>query len=168
MKKKKKLIISIVIAVLFLIVGVLAILLILNDDTKLSSEERRWINDNLNTVQNIYVCKDINVFCNNGSGIYYDFIKDFSENYGIKVNPISVDSSNDSGINLTVSKNYSDDDILFFTDHYVILSNEKVLIKDINDLNNTKIGVLITDLEHVKKYLNNLNIEYAYYNTKEE
>lgn len=168
MKKKKKLIISIVIAVLFLIVGILAILLILNDDTKLSSEERRWINDNLNTVQNIYVCKDINVFCNNGSGIYYDFIKDFSENYGIKVNPISVDSSNDSGINLTVSKNYSDDDILFFTDHYVILSNEKVLIKDINDLNNTKIGVLITDLEYVKKYLNNLNIEYAYYNTKEE
>ena len=35
---------------------------ILNDKNKLTSEERTWINNNINNVQNVYVIKDENLF----------------------------------------------------------------------------------------------------------
>lgn len=169
MKKKKKIIISGLLITVIFGISLFVFLTILNDSSKLSSEERKWINDNINNVQNVYICKDVNVFCNNGSGVYYDFLNDFSEYYNLKVNPIAIDQANEtSGIKLDVTKNYSENDTVLFTDHYVVLSNEKVIINDVKDLNNSKIGVLINDLEYVKKYLNNLSIEFAYYETKDE
>jgi len=166
--KNKKWIIFIIIAVIIGIVGVISFN-VLNDKNKLSSEERTWINENINNIQNIYVAKDANLFSKNGSGVFYSFLNDFTEEYGIKINIISFDSnSTPSENNLNYSKNASDNSKVFYTDHYVLISKNHEILNNNKDLENKTIGVLNNDLEYIKSYLKENNINYNGYETEED
>lgn len=159
MKRKIKYFIITVIVVALITVGTLWIINYINDDSKLTVEENKWINTNLSSIQNVNMLNDIDVFGNNGYGIFFDFINDFSKEYDIKINPITYNTSEkdvDDGFKLT--NNIDDKSVVFYEDHYALVGKNYELIKDINDIKDKKIGVLDKDYGYVKNYLNNIEL----------
>lgn len=152
MMKKKK---SIIIISILLVIGIaIGLYFILNDKDKLTVSERNWVNESIGTIQNINVVNNVNVFGKDGSGVYYDFIKDFETEYGLNINPITFnEGSNPSGITFGVKQSISENDILFYTDHYVLVSKNNDIISQEENLNGKSIDILSKDLSYVSKYL---------------
>ena len=166
MKKKKKKIILSVIGLIILLVGLTIFLNYINDENRLSSAEKRWINNNINNVNNIYVSKDSNIFSNNGTGVYYDFLNDLENEYGIKTNPITVDKESvTSNLKFDVTKVVSKEDSLIYKDHYVVVSKNKEYLYNIDNLNKKRIGVLSSDYEYVSNYLKEYSVELVKYDS---
>lgn len=152
--KKKKSIIIIIISILVVIGIAIGLYFILNDKDKLTVSERNWVNQNIGTIQNINVINNVNVFGKNGSGVFYDFISDFETEYGLSINPITFnEGSNPSGISLGVKNIVDDNDILFYTDHYVLVGKNNDYISTEEDLNGKNIDILSKDLSYVSKYV---------------
>ena len=166
MKKKKKKIILSVIGLIILLVGLTIFLNYINDENRLSSAEKRWINNNINNVNNIYVSKDSNIFSNNGTGVYYDFLNDLENEYGIKTNPITVDKESvTSNLKFDVTKVVSKEDSLIYKDHYVVVSKNKEYLYNLDNLNKKRIGVLSSDYEYVSNYLKEYSVELVKYDS---
>ena len=152
--KKKKSIIIIIISILVVIGIAIGLYFILNDKDKLTVSERNWVNQNIGTIQNINVINNVNVFGKNGSGVFYDFISDFETEYGLSINPITFnEGSNPSGISFGVKNIVDDNDILFYTDHYVLVGKNNDYISTEEDLNGKNIDILSKDLSYVSKYV---------------
>ena len=168
MKKKRWLISSIIVVIVIAIVSVF-LFRTLNDKNKLTSDERTWINTNINNLQNIYVVKDANVFSKNGEGVFYQFLAEFQKEYGLKVNAVNFDeNTNSDSISLNYTKSIKDNDKVFYTDHYVLVSTENEIISNNSNLANKTIGVLNSDLEYIRTYLKDYNINYNGFDTIEE
>ena len=88
MKNKKSVIIAMIVIFIIAIIG-LVTYSILSDNNKLTALEKKWINNNINTIQNINVVNDVNIFGNTGSGIFYDFIKDLELEHKLQLNPVT-------------------------------------------------------------------------------
>ena len=152
--KKKKSIIIIIISILVVIGIAIGLYFILNDKDKLTVSERNLVNQNIGTIQNINVINNVNVFGKNGSGVFYDFISDFETEYGLSINPITFnEGSNPSGISFGVKNIVDDNDILFYTDHYVLVGKNNDYISTEEDLNGKNIDILSKDLSYVSKYV---------------
>ena len=152
--KKKKSIIIIIISILVVIGIAIGLYFILNDKDKLTVSERNWVNQNIGTIQNINVINNVNVFGKNGSGVFYDFISDFETEYGLSINPITFnEGSNPSRISFGVKNIVDDNDILFYTDHYVLVGKNNDYISTEEDLNGKNIDILSKDLSYVSKYV---------------
>lgn len=152
--KKKKSIIIIIISILVVIGIAIGLYFILNDKDKLTVSERNWVNQNIGTIQNINVINNVNVFGKNGSGVFYDFISDFETEYGLSINPITFnEGSNPPGISFGVKNIVDDNDILFYTDHYVLVGKNNDYISTEEDLNGKNIDILSKDLSYVSKYV---------------
>lgn len=155
MKNKKNLFLIIALAIGVLLVAFL-IFIFFKDENKLSREEKNWISDNLNVVQNIGVVNNANVFGDNGTGVFYDFIRDFQTEYRIEINPVTFLLGEDySGINFNAGNMVNSGSTIFYEDHYVIVGKEKELHASISDFNGKVIGVLSSDEQYLRKYLQN-------------
>ncbi len=158
--KKKKIFISIFLTLILLIIWGIFLYRVLSNENKLTSEERTWINDNINNVQNVYVVKDENIFSKDGNGIFNTFLNDFEEEYKIEINPINFEGNIDNGtIKFNYTKQVSDNESVFYTDHYVLVSKSYEILNS-DDLNGKNVGILTDDLEYVKSYLKDYNITY--------
>ena len=168
--KKKKSIIIIIVSILLVIGITVGIYFILNDKNKLTVAERNWINNNIGTIQNINVVNNVNVFGKNGSGVYYDFIGDFETEYGLDINPITFnEGSNPSGITFGVKKSIGENDILFYTDHYVLVSKNNDIISKEENLNGKSIDILSSDLSYVSKYIKKAsNVSFKQFDSVDE
>ena len=159
MKKTNKKIVIFIIVILILLIGLgLITYRIVNDENKLTVEEKEWITQNINVVQNINVPNNLDVFGKNGSGVFFDFIKDLETKYNIDVNEITYnlgESVGDGSFKIVYDTN--EKDIIFHTEHYVAVSKEKINMSSINGLSNKKIGVLSSDEKIINKYLSGLN-----------
>ena len=166
--KKRKNIIIVIISVLVVIVSAVVLFNILNDKDKLTVVERNWINDNIGTILNINVLNNANVFGKDGSGVYYDFLNDFKDEYSLSINPITFNSgTNPSGITLGVKYNVDSKDEIIYKDHFVLVSKNNDVISTISDLNGKEIGVVGSDLSYVTKYIKT-NATFKQYETKDE
>lgn len=170
MMKKKKSIIIIIISILLVIGIAIGLYFILNDKDKLTVSERNWVNESIGTIQNINVVNNVNVFGKDGSGVYYDFIKDFETEYGLNINSITFnEGSNPSGITFGVKQSISENDILFYTDHYVLVSKNNDIISQEENLNGKSIDILSKDLSYVSKYLKKAsNVSFKQFETMDE
>jgi len=167
MKKKKNLIYGVLAFIVVLIIVIITIN-VLGNENKLSSEERTWINDNINTVQNINVSKDLNIFSKDGSGVFYTFLNDFSNEYGIQLNIVTVDDNNSNSTSLSYTKNLKDNSEVLYTDHYVLVGKKQEIIKNRKELDEKVVGVLNSDLEYIKSYLKDSNITFNSFENEEE
>lgn len=167
MKTKKKLIIWIALLFILSIVGFNIVYSIFKDDTRLSSSEQEWVNGNLNKVLNVSVLNDTNVFGSNGKGVFFDFLTDFSTEYGLKINTITY-NKNDShaGVSFAISNILNPEDLNFYEDHYVLVSKSTDTLKNPEDLSNLKIGVLKEQFETITAYFNKAP-SFTGYDTKE-
>ncbi len=168
-KNWKKILIWGIIAIIVILAGILITKKLLGDENKLSVFERNWINNNQNNVQNINVVNDINIFGDVGSGVFYDFLNDFSEEYDLKINPITYKNGETvSGLTLGIKNTLNNNDTLFYKDHYVLISKENKIIRNYSDLTNKNIGVKNSDLSHISNYLSSANINFKQYSSIDE
>ena len=165
--KKKRWIISLIVTIFALIISGIILFNLLANENKLTSEEVTWISENINNVQNIYIVKGENIFSKNGEGVFYDFINDFSNEYGININVVSaLDNNNKVTNNLNYTKKLNANDKVFYTDHYVLISKKYEVLNTNSDLENKKIGVLNSEINYIKDYLKETNINYIGYNSE--
>lgn len=166
MKDKKKLLIIIAGIVAFITVVAL-IYSFVSDKNKLNRSEKRWISDNLNVVQNIHVINNVNVFGDNGNGIFYDFLKDFETEYRITINPVTFLLGEEvSGNKFSAGTSITSDAVVFYEDHYVMVGREKQIHIDQNAFKASQIGILKSDEAYLKNALAGYN--FKTYDTKDQ
>ncbi len=168
-KKKTKVIIAVIILVIFIIIGVV-VYNILRDENKITSAEKRWINDNSAKVQNINVLNNENVFGYNGEGVFYDFIEDFEKAYDLDLNPVTFNHGDAiNGVSLAVVNEINNNQKLIYADHYILVSKEHELINDYNNLSSKKIGLIKSNMAYVTDYLSNIsNLTLVQYENKND
>ena len=169
MKNKKSVVITIVIIIAVVLISLITYR-VLTDENKLSASERRWINENINTVQNINVVNNVNLFGNTGSGVFYEFLNDFETEYSLDINPVTFNyGENTNGLTLGVTQTLSDNDFVFYTDHYVLVGLEEEVIADYQDLAGMDIGVINTDVSYISGFLSEVdNVSLTQYDDSEE
>ena len=167
MKKKNKKynlkrILTLVVTIIIITISILILIGIKNRNDKngvFSILEKRRIEKNKSDVINVSIINDLPIFGSEGDGVFFDFLKDFEKETSIKVNmiPYSIQKSvNDKGYSFQVTDKsvLNENELLFYTDNYVMISKDSEKVKKISDLENTIIGVLETDLSTVKEHLN--------------
>ena len=118
MREKKKLYLIIGSAVALLIIAI-AFFMFFSDKNKLSRDEKKWVANNLSTVQNINILNNINVFGDNGSGVFYDFVRDFQTEYRIEINPVTfLQGESPEGIKFSAGNTITKNSTVFYEDHY--------------------------------------------------
>ena len=148
-KKKKSLFLVFLIIVVIVLVFFGALYYITSTVNNYTYNEKKWINDNLSTSMDIYVEPGLPVFSFSGAGVYYDYISALKEDTHLNLNVISNDTANIRFVN---KNTLSEDDIVFYKDHYVVLGKNGNINK-LDDLENKKVGILKTDKETISYYL---------------
>lgn len=172
MKSKKKY--FIIGSILFVILVAILVFMYFyfTDKSRLNSEEKRYVANNSSKVQNLNVLNDASIFGDNGNGVFYDFLDDFYKEQGIKINPVTYNKGEaTSNIAFTISNSYkedSEDEFLFYKDHYVLVSKKEENFSDISHLKNLKIGILNENLSHIGNYIDNSSLTIQTYQTEEE
>lgn len=157
-KINKKILIIIAIAIVALAGLGLITYRIVNDENKLSVEEKEWITENVNVVQNVNIPNNLDVFGKSGSGVFFDFIKSLETEYNLNVNEITYNVGEDIGTgSFKVVYDIDDADVVFYTEHYVVVSKEKINMSNISQLSNKKIGILTADEKNISKYLSDVS-----------
>ena len=153
--KKKNTIITCIIVGIVLLIGVVTF--IFNHSVTsngLSIIEKKWINDHVNQVIDIYTYNDVPVYGYNGDGVNFDFLDFFTSRYNVSFNKISYYTSSkvndiDFGFRVVSSSEVTDQDIVFDTDYYGIVSLKDEMVS-IDSL--LKIGALESDSKVLKEY----------------
>lgn len=150
------------ITVLFAVVWTIVSFIV--NDKSYTHAEKKWISDNINNVIDIYVDTDLPIFSYSGSGVFYDYLTALEKDTGLSFNIIYNDSVEYKMINST-----KEDGIVFYKDHYIIMSKTKKEINTLNDIEKSKVGILDTDIETVKIYLSDYpSIAYNAYKAFED
>lgn len=160
--KKANKIITISVIVVLVVVAVLVFALNTSiGNSGLTIIEKKWINDNANKVVDVTVFNDIPIYGNGGKGVVFDFLDKFSEEYNIEFNKNSYTLSNKEvsygNFAFKILNNedkLSDNQILFYEDTYVIVgSNEEDTISSLDDIKDSKVGILTSDKNDILYYL---------------
>lgn len=142
--------------VLVLIVLILCLLMYLNGRKNgYSFSEKSFINSNLNNVIDVSVEGSLPIFSNSGVGVFYDFVNYMERDTKLTFN-VQV---NGSGTYKFANKNeLGSNDLLFYTDHFVVVSTLSDEIVDLNSLSGKNVAVMDTDKDYVSKYMSKYNV----------
>lgn len=151
MKDKKKyfLIGGLITLLVVVVIGIL--IYVNNSKTNYSFSEKSFINSNVNNVIDVSIEGSLPIFSSNGNGVFYDFLNDMEKDTGLTFN-VSI---NGTGAYNFVNKNsLGDNDIEFYTDHFVVVSTSDNEITDLSSLKDQAIAVMSEDNQYVTEYLN--------------
>ena len=152
--KKKSIIITLVIIVIAIAIS---LFFYFQNPNRLTASEQRWLTDNSANIQNINVVNNINIFGNVGEGVYYSFLQEFTEQYEIEFNPITISNNEDvTNLSLMVGNTMPDEAALFYQDHFVLVAKTNESITNIHYLKGKKIGVLTRDASYIQSYFSSL------------
>jgi len=163
MKKNNKLNKIIILSIITLILTVSLVIFILNytkDSSSFSILEKNWINNNANNVIDVSVYNDVPIYGQNGEGLIFSYLEEFTKSYGIEFNKVSYLTDGETNLKnvsfriLNYNDNLTENDIEIYKDYYVIVSLEKNTINDIEDLQGSKLGVLDQDITNIRYFLN--------------
>jgi len=149
-----------------LILGVGVFLFFFDHQNKLTAEEKKWISEKKDVVQNVSILNDTNVFGNLGEGIYYTFLNDFTKQYEIKINPVTIkkdEISND--FSFTIGDYLPENAFSFFEDYYVLVGKTEELINDFELIKNRKIGILNSSALYIRTFFGSNSNQFTEYNT---
>ena len=138
--------------------------------TTLTVTEKRWVEENSDKEYDFEIINDYPLYALNGTGVVFDFIKDFEKNIGIEFNKISYLKSTEpttKSYRIRILDNdakLGKNDLLFFNDNYIVVGKTYERISHISDMKNIKFGVLKEDSEEVGFYLKSgTNISFTSY-----
>ena len=166
MKKTKKIIITIVTLVVVAVAGIFVFYNYFYDKNQLSISEKEWINAHKTNITSFNVPSDLNIFASSGKGVFYDFLDDLTKKYDLKINKNVVPISGSAGLGFVVNNKISDEDLLIYEDHYVVISKDYTAVKTFKDLSGKKIGALASIISRVSSFYTDSN-SYTTYETKE-
>lgn len=171
MKKNSKTNKLVILSIIGLILTISIVIFILNytkDSSSLSIIEKNWINNNANNIIDVSIYNDVPIYGQNGEGIAFSYLEEFTNSYGIKFNKVSYIQSNPENLKpvsfriLDFNTETTDNDIEIYKDYYVIVSKDNSVLNNINDLNNIKLGAISNDLNNIKYFLDEAeNITYV-------
>ncbi len=168
MKNKKIIILGII--TIFLLASGIYLFLREDRDTSLNLLERQWIDQNRNNVIDVGVLNGVPVFTSSGEGVLFDFINSLEEMTELSFNmvPFSYGSDIEVDYKFNIKNEAGTDDILFYTDNYVLITNLEKNYLDISEIVDIEIGVLNEDLSLANYYLGENNLLFRTYNTYAE
>ena len=168
--KKKILLIALPLVLLAIIVAVaFSVNKSNNEKGVFSLLEKRWIEKNKNVAVDVSVLNDIPIFGEDGEGVFFDFLNDFSKETGIKFNMIpyklGATPSSKYSFEMKSNSNLKDTELLFYSDEYALVSKDNKRVKRITDLKNVTVGALETDIDSIRSsFEDNDTIIYNSYN----
>lgn len=178
MKKNNKLNKIIVLSIIGLILVLSLVIFILNytkDSSSFSILEKTWINNHKNNVIDISVYNDVPIYGQDGEGIIFSYLEEFTKSYNIEFNKVPYLQSGNTNLLDVAFKvtdyNYqlTDNDILLSKDYYVIVGNEKNSLNSLEDLQDKNIGIFDNDISNARYFLSNIkNIKYTTCKDEEE
>lgn len=169
--KKKKWLIGVIIAIVIALIGVLYFILNNKDeDTTLTLLEKKWIENNKNNIIDFGVLNNIAILNNEGDGLFFDFLDSLEQTTGLDFNKKSYEYGTEvsNEYSFKVTENIGKNDILVYTDNYVILSKNNIKYNRLKDINNLTLGVSNENIEEVNTYLDNGNILFKSFKTTDE
>ena len=158
--KANKIVVLSIIGVLLLVCLIVFILNYTKDSSSFSLLEKNWINNHKNGVVDVSVYNDVPIYGEDGEGIIFSFLEEFTNSYDIQFNKVSYLQNNNNNLKnvsfriLDYSTTLSDNDILMYHDYYVIVSKDNNSINEITELTNQSVGVLDSDISNVRYFLN--------------
>lgn len=155
--KGKKIIIGL--GTILIIIGLgIWLYVFMNNPNRISSDEKHYMANNANVVQNINILNNVNVFGQDGSGVFYDFISDFQDKYGLQINNVafSLGESTQNNVTLTAGNTLDKTDKVFYQDHYVLVAKEKAFMEDAKNIKGLNIGVVKEDKSFLSSSLTNI------------
>lgn len=142
MKKTKKIIITVISVILIIAVGLFIYFKFFYDDNKLNLIEKEWINKNKSSLVTVNIPNALNIFASDGKGVFYDFLDEFTKDTDIQINKNITSLSGGSGLGFIITKDYINEGLLLYTDHYIVISKNDNVITDYNDLKGNTVGGL--------------------------
>lgn len=165
MKKNKKIVLICTFICLIVIGTVVGIIMYLRANT-LTVNEKKWIDENSQkqTLLSINVLNNSSVFGSDGTGVFYDFLDSFAEKYNLNINKVTFNYGSVNGaVSLNLKQSLTDNDEVFYEDHYVLIGNNSEIITNLSDISNSNIAILNNDLSNVSKYLTSYSLNYKTY-----
>ena len=159
-KKVSKIIILSIIALIFTISLVVFVLNYTKDDSSFSIIEKNWLSSHSNKMIDISVYNDVPIYGQDGEGLIFSYLDEFTNKYDVTFNKLSYLTSTSSNLYdvafriVDYSTPLTDNDILLFNDYYVILGKESDTVDSIEDLKGTTLGILDGDLANIRYFLN--------------
>lgn len=159
-KKTNKIVVLSIIGVLLVVCLIVFILNYTKDSSSLSLLEKNWINSHKSSVIDVSVYNDVPVYGQDGEGMIFSYLEEFTNSYGIEFNKVSYLSEGQANLKnvafkiVNFSENLGDNDIELFRDYYVLIGKTGTDINNIKDLRDKAIGVLDEDISNVRYYLN--------------
>ncbi len=173
---KKKLII--IIPILIAIIAFVVVYRYYNKEDKtttLTVTEKRWVQDNSKIAVDFEVINDYPLYGMNGSGVFFDFIKDFESNIKLEFNKIpylkdSTPTTSSYRIRiLDANENIGANDLLLFQDSYIAIGKQYQRINHIKEMKNITFGVFKEDSAEISYYLKSgTNLSYKTYEKIDE
>ena len=163
MKRKRTIIISIILIVLLVTGGIIYFLLNNEDkNSTLTLVEKQWIESNKNNVIDFGLINDVAILNNSGEGVIFDFMNNIEENTGLDFNKVSYKYGDNvkEDYSFRVVDKPTDNDILIYSDNYVLVSKDNEKYNNINEIKKGTIGVLKETMDDTNKYLDNSNLSY--------
>ena len=158
--KTNKIVILSIIGLLLLVCVVIFILNYTKDSSSFSLLEKNWINNHKSNVIDVSVYNDVPVYGQDGEGMIFSYLEEFTNSYGIEFNKVSYlvgGSTNMRDVSFRIL-NYNEEpgenDILLYTDKNVLIGKNDDNINGISSLRDKAIGVLEEDTSNVRYYLN--------------
>ena len=163
-KNTKNKIILISIGIVLLALVTYFIVYLVKNDKSYTHAQKKWISENASNVIDIYVDNTLPVFSNSGNGVFYDYLAALEKDIDISFN-IVYETNKEYSMKLS---NSNDNAITFYKDHYVVISKQATNITSLDDLKGKTVGILLSNLDYVKKYLSDYSITYKGYGTFED
>ena len=156
MKKNKKIVLICTFICLIVIGTVVGIIMYLRANT-LTVNEKKWIDENSQkqTLLSINVLNNSSVFGSDGTGVFYDFLDSFAEKYNLNINKVTFNYGSVNGaVSLNLKQSLTDNDEVFYEDHYVLIGNNSEIITNLSDISNSNIAILYPPEHEVYKKIN--------------
>ena len=128
-----------------------------------------YFNDSKNNIVDIGIINNIPIFNYDGEGVFFEFIKKIEKDTGLEFNEISYDlgSTETPEYAFKIKEKADDNDISIYEDNYAIVSKNKVVYNDLEDIPAMTIGVTKNNLENINFYLyDNKNIQYKVFDNE--
>lgn len=170
-KNKKKLVITLLVTFLLILVILLICFRIsYKNKNSLTLSENKWIDENKYNVVDVALMNDVPILSYDGNGLVYNYIDYITEKFSLKFNiiPYKLDDSTQYEYKMDIVYNPSEKDIILLKDNMILITNNNLEYKNIEDINNLRIGILSEDRSVLSEYFNGVNIEFVEYNSYSE
>ncbi len=169
MKSKKKSILITMVIFIFVVALGLFLYFYFTNPNRLTAKEKRYLAENSSVVQNISILNNVHLFGENGTGVFFDFLDDFSKEHELKTNPVTYNlGENPKGLSFTAGTSVTDSEFVFYEEHFVLLGKKQEYISNVTYLTTQKIGVLKEHFSYVQSYINPSSLQLQSFETREE